>query len=130
MTLTHVRARVRIRSNLSEPFEALEGLRQGDGLAALFFNIVLEKVIRESNVETSGTIFRKLSQVLGYADEEKGVELGLKVSEKKTKYMTNSLSDGRPTNRTLEVNEKHFETVGSFIYLGSLVNSDNRRGNT
>ena len=61
MTLSHVRAKVRIRNNLSEPFEALEGLRQGDGLAALFFNIVLEKVIH--TVETSGTIFRKLSQV-------------------------------------------------------------------
>ena len=63
------------------------------------FNIVLEKVIRESNVETSSTIFRKLSQLLGYADdlyligcnvdtvkenytrlEEKGEEFGLKVS--------------------------------------------------
>ena len=69
MTLSHVRAKVRVRNNLSESFEALEGLRQGDGLAALFFNIVLEKVIRESNVETSGTIFRKLSQLLGYADD-------------------------------------------------------------
>ena len=55
--------------HLSEPFEALEGLRQGDGLAAQFFNIVLEKVILESRVETSGTIFRKLSQLMGYADD-------------------------------------------------------------
>ena len=39
MTLSHVRARVRTRNNLSEPFEALEGLTQGDGLAAQFFNI-------------------------------------------------------------------------------------------
>ena len=96
-----LRAQVRIRNNLSEAFEAMDGLRQGDGLAALFFNIVLEKVIRESNVETSGNIFRKLSQLLGYADdldligrnvdtvkenytrlEEKGKEFGRKVSEK------------------------------------------------
>ena len=45
LTLSHVRAQVRIRNNLSEAFEAMDGLRQGDGLAALFFNIVLEKVI-------------------------------------------------------------------------------------
>src|SRR6202012_3761862 len=95
LTLSHVRAQVRIRNNLSEAFEAMDGLRQGDGLAALFFNIVLEKV------ETSGTIFRKLSQLLGYADDldligrnvdtvkesytrlkEKGKEFGPKVSEK------------------------------------------------
>jgi len=147
MTLSHVRAKVRIRNNLSEEFETRDGLRQGDGLAALFFNIVLEKVIRESSVETSGTIFRKLSQLLGYADDldligrnveivnenftkikEKGAEFGLKVSEKKAKYMTTSLSDGRPPNHTLEVNGKHFETVDSFIYLGSQVNSDNNIG--
>lgn len=146
MTLSHVRARIRIRNNLSDIFEAEEGLRQGDGLAALFFNIVLEKVIRESNVETSGTIFRKLSQLLGYADdldligrnvdivkenftniEEKGAEFGFKVSEKKTKYMTTSLSDSRSID-TLEVNGKHFETVDNFIYLGSQVNSDNSIG--
>ena len=146
-TLSRVRTKVRIRNNLSEEFETTDGLRQGDGLAALYVNIVLEKVIRESGVETSGTIFRKLSQLLGYADdldligrnveivkenytriEEKGAEFGLKVSEKKTKYMTTSLSDGRPTNHTLEVNGKHFETVDSFIYLGSQVNSDNNIG--
>src|SRR6202012_3044151 len=98
-----------------EAFEAMDGLRQGDGLAALFFNIVLEKVIRESNVETSGTIFRKLSQLLGYADdldligrdvdtvkenytrlEEESKEFGLKVSEKKPNRMTTAFSDVRP----------------------------------
>lgn len=47
--------KVRIRNNLFDTFKDLEGLRQGDGLATLFFNIVLEKVIQESDVET---IFR------------------------------------------------------------------------
>ncbi len=42
--------------------------------------------------------------------------------------MTTSLSDGRLTNHTLEVNGKHFETVDNFIYLGSQVNSDNNIG--
>ena len=97
-------------------------------------------------METSDTIFRKLNQLLGYADdlnligrsvdivkesftniEKKGAEFGLKVSEKKTNYMTTSLSGNRPTSHTLEVNGKHFETVDSFIYLRSKVN---RRGNT
>ncbi len=134
LTLSHVRAKVRIRNNLSDAFEVMDGLRQGDGLASLFFNIVLEKVIRESNVETSGTIFRKLSQLLGYADdldligrnvdivkenytkvEEKGAEFGLKVSEKKTKYMTTSSSGSGPPIEMLEVNGKRFEKVNSFI---------------
>ena len=88
-----------------------------------------------------------MSQLLGYADdlyligcnvdtvkenytrlEEKGKEFGLKVCEKKTKYMTTALSDGRPLSHMLAMNGKRFETVDSFIYLGSQVNSDNNIG--
>ena len=79
----------------------------------------------------------KLSQLLGYADdlnligrsvdivkenfmniEKKGAEFGLKVSKKKTKYMTTSLSRNRPANHTLELNGKHFETIDCFITWG------------
>src|SRR6201990_1734370 len=69
LTLLNVKARVRIRNNLSEIFETMDGLRQGDPLATLLFNIVLEKIVRNSTVETSGTIYRKTSQLLGYADD-------------------------------------------------------------
>ena len=60
--------------------------------------------------------------------EKKSAKFGLKVSEKKTKYMTTSLSGNRPTSHTLEVNGKHFETVDSFIYIGLQVNRDNTIG--
>ena len=36
-------------------------------------------------------------KIISQKNEEKGAEFGLKVSEKKTKYMTTSLSDGRLT---------------------------------
>lgn len=62
-----------MRNNLSEIFEALKGLMQGNGLAALFFNIVLDKVMREGSAETSGTIIRNLSQLLGYANNLDGM---------------------------------------------------------
>src|SRR6201999_1397026 len=42
--------------------------------------------------------------------------------------MITALSDGRPLNHMLEVNGKRFETVNSFVYLGSLVNSENNIG--
>ena len=147
LTLLNVKARVRIRNNLSEIFETMDGLRQGDPLATLLFNIVLEKIVRNSTVETSGTIYRKTSQLLGYADDldmvGRNVDIvkenytkldssasiyGLEVNERKTKYMVTSSSRYRSPNQMLVVGGKHFEEVNSFVYLGSLVNSENNIG--
>ena len=46
-TLTDTMAKVRFQGELSEEFEIKTGLRQGDGLSPLLFNILLEKIIRE-----------------------------------------------------------------------------------
>lgn len=69
MTLANVKSQVRIRGQLSDPFETMDGLRQGDPLATLLFNIALEKAIRSCDVDTNNTIYRKSSQLLGYADD-------------------------------------------------------------
>ena len=44
-------------------------MSQGDALACLLFNIDLEKVIRDSGIQTRGTIFLKAVQILAYADD-------------------------------------------------------------
>jgi sorting nexin-29 len=41
-------------------------VRQGDALACLLFNIALEKVIRDSDIQTRRTIFFKTVQILAY----------------------------------------------------------------
>ena len=46
-----------------------KGLRQGDSLACLLFNLALEKVVRKAGIQTSGTIFYKCVQLLAYADD-------------------------------------------------------------
>lgn len=97
----------------------------------LEFGIALEKVIRNSNVESSGAIYRKASQTLGYADDRVLVELR-KVGEnfeRKTKYvLTSSSSTDRSPTQMLEVGEKHSEAVEKFAYLGSLFRTDNNIG--
>jgi sorting nexin-29 len=45
------------------------GVRQGDALACLLFNIDLEKVIRDLGINQRGTIFYKSVQILAYADD-------------------------------------------------------------
>lgn len=55
MTMQQVTNSVRIQNNTSaKEFTTSNGLRQGDPLACLLFNIALEKVIRHSNITTSG----------------------------------------------------------------------------
>jgi hypothetical protein len=50
-------------------FKLNNGLRQGDAIAPLLFNVVLAIAIRGSKVGTRGTIFDKCSQTVAYADD-------------------------------------------------------------
>ena len=68
-TMTNVQFSVHIQSHLSQPISTTRGVRQGDVLACLLFNIALEKVIRDSGIQTRGTIFFKTVQILAYADD-------------------------------------------------------------
>jgi hypothetical protein len=97
---------VKIQKDCSESFEIRQGLRQGDVLSTLLFNVVLEVIVRRANLQTTGTIFNKETQLLAYADdivtvgksqsavpdaylalEREAVKVGLKINEQKTKYM-------------------------------------------
>ena len=69
ITMTNVQCSVQIQSHLSEPMSTIWGVKQGDALACLLFNIALEKVIWDSGIQTRGTIFFKTVQILAYADD-------------------------------------------------------------
>jgi sorting nexin-29 len=47
----------------------VNGLRQGDVLACLLLNVTLEKILRDSGIQTSRTIFYKPVQLLAYAND-------------------------------------------------------------
>jgi sorting nexin-29 len=68
-TLKNSKCQIKIQNNLSDPMEIKNGLRQGDAIACLLFNIALEKVIRDANINTRGTIFYKSVEILAYADD-------------------------------------------------------------
>ncbi|GFS98231.1 hypothetical protein TNCV_944161 [Trichonephila clavipes] len=42
---------------------------RGDALACLLFNLALEKVLRDSNINTEGNIFNKSIELLTFADD-------------------------------------------------------------
>jgi hypothetical protein len=60
---------VKIQNDSSEPFENQQGLRQEDVLFTLHFNVVLEVIVRRANLQTTGTIYNKDTQLLAYADD-------------------------------------------------------------
>ena len=144
MTLRNTTGRVKVQNMMTEEFAINIGLRQGDALSTQLFNAVLEKVMRHIQINKGGSIYTRTLQILAYADdvnligrstgrlkdavvqmEEGANEVGLRISEDKTKYMTNT------RNKVLlgirNIYKYIFERVGEFKYLESLVteNSDN-----
>jgi hypothetical protein len=50
ITLSRVKCRNKIQNNQSAPFVTEKGLRQGDALACLLFNIALGKAVRDARI--------------------------------------------------------------------------------
>jgi hypothetical protein len=138
-TLTIVMCCVKIQNDCSESFETRQGLRQGDVISTLFFNVVLEVIVRRANLQTTGTIYNEETQLLTYADdidivgrsqssvrdanlalEGEAAKVGLKINEQKTKYMIAARNDTpiRDVGQSVAIGDKHFEVVKEFVYLG------------
>jgi hypothetical protein len=142
--MNNTQRRVKIQNKLSEPINVKNGVRQGDALVCLLFNIALEKVIRDSAVNTRGTIFYKSVQILAYADDidiigrtqsamtktfttlEKAAKgMNLFINQEKTKYIPVTKKSHASYPHYLEVRPYKFQVVHSFTYLGSDVNCNN-----
>jgi hypothetical protein len=112
MTIEGAQAKVIVDGKISTPFVISKGVRQGDGLSATLFNLVLHKALQNS--EQSNTILNRLTQIRGYADNilviarslptlealcaelsREAGKVGLVVSPDKTKYMRFSASPAR-----------------------------------
>jgi hypothetical protein len=107
---------------------------------------VLEVIVRRANLQTTGTIFNKETQLLAYTDdidivgrsqsavqnaylalEGEAVKVGLKINEQKTKYVIAAMNDRTicEVGQSMAIGDKHFEVVKEFVYLGSLMTPTN-----
>jgi hypothetical protein len=68
MTLRRTMNKVQISGKLGDSFETTCGLRQGDALSTLF-NIMLEKVICNTELNPGGSIFTRTRQYMVYAGD-------------------------------------------------------------
>jgi sorting nexin-29 len=108
-------------------------------LTCLLFNIALEKVIRDSGIQTRGTIFFKTVQILAYADdidlmartipglneaflnlEKSSRNMGLVINQEKTVYMNSGMV--ATLHQDLAIGNYIFKRVENFKYLGTMVN--------
>jgi hypothetical protein len=64
-----VKCCVKIQNDRSESFETRQGLRQGDVLSTLLFNVVLKVIVRRANLQPTGKIYNKETELLPYADD-------------------------------------------------------------
>lgn len=105
MCMENTQYQVRVDGTLSKAFEVKTGLKQGDALSPMLFNLALEKTIREMQKEPTGiTIGIRKIQVLGFADdlnilgsslndtkrtahilEQAAGKVGIKINREKTK---------------------------------------------
>ena len=118
------------------------GLRQGDSVSTLLFNLCMEKIIRNVRINQGGTIYNRTRQCLAYADDvvilgrsegyiKKTLEemvaitqqIGLQMNDTKTKYMLNRQVGNRV--KEIELMGKKYEKVESFKYLGAMITSLN-----
>jgi len=143
-TLDGTRCRVKVQNDLSDEFAVGEGLKQGDGLSCLLFNLALEIAMRRAGIQTNKTLANGTSQVLGFADDldlasrthaatvdtftnlkPQGERMGLMINESKTKYMkTTPLSVAGQQGNSISIGEFNLEVVDEFTYLGALIRSD------
>jgi len=142
MTLEGAQGKVIVDGTISNHFVISRGVRQGDGLSATLFILVLHKALK--TLEQSNTILNRLTQICGYADDilvnarslpalealcfeitREAGRVGLVINPGKTKYMSFLASPFRRSVKGATINGVIYEGVAEFLYLGTLINNDN-----
>lgn len=146
-----VRGEVRIKGKYSREFEMQKGVKQGDSLSPLLFNIYMDKILKmcKENTPKITVGYRELHPVqlqsLLYADDiiimgnnrtniqkilnqwDKTItQMGMEINTGKTKVM---IINGKQDQQNFKCGKDELEQVSTIDYLGTKI-SDNGKMNT
>jgi len=77
MCLDERYSRVQVGKNLSDMFPIMGGLKQGDAVSQLLFNIALDYAIRKVQFNQDGLKLNGTHQFLDYADDVNVLEINI-----------------------------------------------------
>jgi hypothetical protein len=143
-SITEATCSVRVNGQVSESFRINSGVRQGDGLSPILFNIAIEEALQKITNRNEGIKIGSVINTLAFADDvvifaekiddlsqltkvflEEAGKIGLKVNNTKTKYVHFTRNRDNRDQGTLQVNGHYFEKVDSFKYLGVVISEQN-----
>ncbi|XP_055379626.1 uncharacterized protein LOC129610878 [Condylostylus longicornis] len=128
MTLHNTKAKVLVQKSCTNIFDITSGVKQGDEISTIIFNLTLHYALRDLHIE--GNIFTRPYQIYAYADDiaimsrskrdlieiftrldQQTRRIGLKINENKTKYMIVSRSNTRRVAQNITINDYNFEGI-------------------
>lgn len=139
------KCKVKVEGQVSEAFSVDTGVRQGDGISPILFNIALEEALQKVKSSEVGIKIGKKINILAFADDvailahtkqdledlvriliEETKKAGLEINDRKTKYMQcGRRDDQEEDNEVLQIENHVFQKVNNFTYLGVLLTNDN-----
>ncbi|KAF2887911.1 hypothetical protein ILUMI_18263 [Ignelater luminosus] len=118
-------SQVRVQNDVSRTCTTQSGLRQGDYLSTIFFNLALEKAYADDVdiiTKSKGDMIHAFVSL-----EEAAKKIGLRIKPKKTNsYMlVGAKEEKQRPQQTLTIREHNIEGTLSVVYLGSEVTNNN-----
>lgn len=144
-TISQTDIKVMIANTISKLVGVTTGLRQGDTLSPVMFNLVLEKIVREMNISGGIELGQIKFGLIAYADDiallgdnievikslgkkliKTAEKVGLTINDDKTEYLVVSRSNRNyRLEQHIELKGHKFKKVSQFKYLGSIIAQDN-----